>query len=108
MNLTPSTTGSKLGDKVGMGCLALFALPFAGVGLFTAYKSVESFLQGKIKDGLFFLLFAVVFGGVGFGLLAGVSFGSKFQKRANALKAAHPDEPWRWRADWAEGRIPSS
>ncbi|MDB6124385.1 MAG: hypothetical protein JWQ71_3378 [Pedosphaera sp.] len=107
MNLTPST-GSKLGDKMGMGCLALFALPFAGIGIFTAYKAIESFLQGKIKDGLFFVLFAVMFGGVGFALLIGIFRGSKSQKRTNALQLAHPDEPWLWREDWASGRIASS
>src|SRR5439155_8928040 len=70
--------------------------------------AVGSFLEGKVKDGFLFLLFAVVFGSVGFGLLAGVVFGSKRQKRAKALQSAHPDEPWLWREDWAGGRIASS
>src|SRR5437868_6654694 len=108
MNLKTSTAGSKLGDKIGMGCLALFALPFAGVGIFTAYKAIESLLQGKIKEGFFLIVFALVFGGVGFGLLIGVFFGSKFKKRRTALQIAHPEEPWLWRKDWASGRIAAS
>jgi hypothetical protein len=53
-------------------------------------------------------LFALVFGGVGFGLIFGVRVGFRRLAATRALQARHPDEPWRWRADWAEGKIRSS
>lgn len=37
-------------------------------------------------------------------------FALRGRRRAGAIRRLlerHPDEPWRWRADWAEGRIPS-
>lgn len=94
--------------KVGWGCLVLFLLPFCGFGIFAGIKAVQFFASGDWKQGLFRSLFAVVFGGVGFGLLIGARFGAKKQKEMDALKAAHPATPWMWRKDWAQGWIPSS
>ena len=57
---------------------------------------------------LFESVFALVFGGVGFALIFGVRIGFRRLAATRALQAQHPDEPWRWRADWAEGKIRSS
>lgn len=51
------------------------------------------------------MLFAVVFGGVGFGLLTFAVVTWRQQRARAALAAAHPDKPWMWKADWAAGRI---
>jgi hypothetical protein len=40
--------------------------------------------------------------------LGGPFFASKAKKRADAIKAAHPLEPWLWRDQWAGGCIRSS
>jgi hypothetical protein len=109
IDFPPTSAGSsKPGNKVGMGCLILFALPFAGFGTFAAYKCIENLINGKIRDGLFLGMFALVFSGVGYGLIIGSFFGRKTLNRIEALKAAHPDKPWLWREDWASGRIASS
>lgn len=83
--------------------LALFGLPFAAGGVLALamvpakwalhdYKSVVGLLGGGLTFGL-----------VGFGLI----FGSLYGRRKVALDAAaafaHPDEPWKWRTDWAQG-----
>jgi hypothetical protein len=54
---------------------------------------------------LFKQLFVLVFSAAGFGMM---SFGlvSLWNGRRNrSLMRAHPDEPWLWRKDWAEGKI---
>jgi hypothetical protein len=54
------------------------------------------------------LLFGIVFGGVGFGLIGAGLFGSRKLEARRELERLHPGEPWRWRRDWAEGRIRST
>jgi hypothetical protein len=53
-------------------------------------------------------IFALLFGGVGFGLLAGCLLGYRNARIKAALAAAHPDEPWLQKQDWAEGKVISS
>ncbi len=50
----------------------------------------------------------LAFGGVGFGLLAFTLFGRRSQRKKGALAQAHPEEPWLWRKDWADGTIRGS
>ena len=98
---TSSTTSSTL----GLGCVVLFLLPFAGFGSFAGWQGLQRAAQGNWREALYSGLFAVVFGGVGFGGLALVLAGrGKLQEQEN-LKAAHPDEPWLWQKDWASGRV---
>jgi len=93
---------------VGAGCLVLFGLPFAGFGVFAAFKCVQEITTGNLKSGLFLLLFAVVFCAMGFGLMVFAIWGAKFAKRQDRLKELHPNEPWRWREDWERGEVKSS
>jgi hypothetical protein len=53
-------------------------------------------------------VFGLVFGGVGFGLLFGSRYAAKKLAAEQVEQARYPDEPWRWRGDWASGRIESS
>ena len=70
----------------------------------------EAVLYRDIRYGLvgFYLLFVVLFGGVGFGMVAAGLYGSRKAKRHEELEALHPDEPWLHNEDWHEGRIRSS
>ncbi len=91
-----------------MGCLALFATPFAGVGVITGFIAVrEMMANGLSGQFLFMTMFALVFGSAGFGLIYLAFIGGKEQKKIDALQAQHPDAPWMWRTDWAAGRIES-
>ena len=80
----------------------------------TAYvdpaKPANAVLNRELRFGMLALkgVFAFVFGGVGFGLLFGARYGAKRLAAQNALREQFPDEPWRWRPEWANGRIASS
>jgi hypothetical protein len=89
----------------GVGCLALFLLPFAGVGVFAAVQMVRMAAEGNWGQAAFFALFAVTFGGVGLGGLVALARGRRRLAEAEALRARHPDAPWLWRPDWAAGTI---
>ena len=67
-------------------------------------------LNRQLRPGLFALkgLFALAFGGVGFGLLFGARYAAKKSAAQAVLRQRFPDEPWRWRAEWANGRIEGS
>ena len=82
-------------------------MAFAGTGTAAAIKGARLAMAGQLKGGLGLLAIGLFFCVVGYGLLVGLFFGLKAKKRTDAIKAAHPDEPWVWRDDWAAGRIPS-
>jgi hypothetical protein len=86
----------------------LFLLPFASVGAYTAVMAVQRASARNWSESLFFALFAVTFGGVGFGGIAAAIAGRRKLKAQAALEAAHPKSPWLWRSDWASGRIVDS
>jgi hypothetical protein len=104
----PTANQIDRGGKTGIGCLVLFGLPFAGVGVFVAVMATRKAVAGQGWEAAMLGLFALVFCGVGFGLMIGSIFGARKLKQAHALEQQSPDEPWRWRADWAGGRIVSS
>jgi hypothetical protein len=70
----------------------------------------QALLYRDLRPGMvvFKLVFAVTFGGVGFGLLIGSVIGYRSEQRKEVAKKAAPDQPWTWRDDWAAGRIRSS
>ncbi len=90
-----------------MGCVILFALPFAGGGVVAMGAGIKELMAGKVKEGVALILFGTVFSLVGFGLMVGGFIGAKKEKEKNQRKAEHPNEPWRWREDWAAGRADS-
>lgn len=67
-------------------------------------------LNRELRPGLFVmkLAFGLVFAGVGIGLIVATRYGAKKLAAEETEQARYPDEPWRWRADWASGRITSS
>jgi hypothetical protein len=85
--------------------MALFLLPFAGFGAFAGWQGLRRAAQGNWREALYFMLFAVVFGGVGFGGYALALLGKRKLQEQESLKARHPAEPWLWQKDWASGRV---
>ena len=73
-------------------------------------EPANAVLNRELRAGLLALkgVFALVFGGVGFGLLVGARAGGKKLAAERALRDRFPDEPWRWRPEWANGRIAGS
>jgi hypothetical protein len=94
--------------NLGAGCFALFLLPFAAVGMFTSVMAVRRAAAGNWTEALFLGLFALTFGGVGFGGMAAALAGRRKLREQAALEARHPESPWLWRSDWASGRIVDS
>ena len=70
----------------------------------------DAVLFRDLRVGLlgFYMLFVVLFGGAGVGMIAAGLSGSRKEKRRDELEAAYPDEPWLQNEDWNEGRIRSS
>lgn len=99
---------SRQNVNLGVGCVILFLLPFAGVGAFTAVMAVQRAAARNWTEALFFALFAVTFGGVGFGGITAAMAGRRKLKEQAALEARYPDSAWLWRSDWASGRIVDS
>ena len=67
----------------------------------------EAILNRDLRPGMLTLyaVFALVFGGVGFGMLVGGAYGLRKQKEVAAKKTQTPEEPWLWREDWASGTV---
>jgi hypothetical protein len=96
-------------SKFGALFLCLFALPFAGFGLFAFATAVRQMVNGTGDFKLWMLLiFGLVFTGIGLGLMSAVIFGGRILKQQQRAQAEHPAEPWLWRQDWAQGRIKGS
>jgi len=53
-------------------------------------------------------MFALVFGGVGFGFFIAALRGYKKQRLVQDLKKEHPSQPWLYNEEWRDGRIRSS
>lgn len=91
------------------GCQLLFSLPFAAIGGAACVYSWriagaeepdwEQIVGMAYFGGLFVFAGATVFGLAIYGAI-------KERGRAK-LAREHPDEMWKWRRDWAEGRIAS-
>src|SRR5215210_7661327 len=60
---------------LGIGCVTLFLLPFAAIGLFTAVMSVQRLKARNWTEALLFGVFALTFGGVGIGGIAAAIVG---------------------------------
>jgi hypothetical protein len=103
--LAGSAASGSSKTALGLGCMVLFLLPFAAVGVITTGVAVQRAGQGNWHEMLFFTLFAVTFGGVGFGGIAFMLAARRKLKEQEALKARYPNEPWQWQRDWAAGRI---
>lgn len=89
----------------GVRFVWLFLLPFCAVGVGAACAAVAPALAGDWRRAGFLLVFAVVFGGAGFGFLGAIALGRKKLAATIERAHAHPDEPWLWREDWAAGRV---
>lgn len=67
-------------------------------------------LNRELRLGVLTLQLAagLVFASVGLGLIVGTRYGAMKLAAEEAQRARYPDEPWRWRPDWATGRVSSN
>ena len=73
---------------------------------FTIYvdpdNPAESVARRDLRPGLlaFMMLFPLVFGGAGSGVIAFAIYSSRSQRGQQKREDDHPDEPWRWNPEW--------
>jgi hypothetical protein len=95
----PASAGTAL------GCVVLFLLPFAAVGVVTAVLAFRAVAERDWSQAGFLGIFALTFGGVGIGGIALALDGRKQAAEALARETRYPDSPWLWREDWAARRL---
>ncbi len=79
-------------------------------GYYNPNEPSKSILFRDLRWGLLGLktLFALVFGGAGFGILVGAIVSGRKTTHRKQQSAVHPSEPWLWKEEWASGQIKSS
>jgi hypothetical protein len=106
----------RMADNIGSFQHDLYASLRAAqaVGRVTAYVDPAQPSSATLNRDLrplllvFEAVFALAFGGVGVALLFGGKLGARRLAEKRELQSRYPDQPWRWRADWAAGEIRSS
>ncbi len=78
------------------------------VGAGAAVFAVKALLAGDLKQAGFLAIFAVTFGGMGFGMLAFGLTGRKRAAQQELLERQYPDRPWLWKKEWRTGIIPGA
>ena len=97
--------GSNPLSNTSFGCAVLLPLPFAAVGVGTGVAAWRAARAGQWPVAGILVVFALVFGGAGVGLLIALAAGRKRERLAAGREAQHPNEPWLWNEAWAGGRI---
>ena len=104
---------SGMADNIGSFHQDLYSRLSSAGNAGTAYvdpaEPSSATLNRDLRWGLLALElgFGLVFGCVGFGFLLGGRYGFKKTAQERERAARYPGEPWRWRADWADGAIRS-
>jgi hypothetical protein len=80
--------------------LSLMGMPFLAAGVFALVK-----VERAPQMDWAILAFGILFGGFGAALVVAGPIVVVKMRRLGAKEAEAPDQPWRWRDDWASGRI---
>jgi hypothetical protein len=94
--------------KLASAVLILFSLPFLGFGAFAFFMGLQKLVAGAPAQNWVFALFGLFFFAIGAALMGGAILGPAKMKQAEQRRAEHPQEPWLWRNDWAEGYVKST
>ena len=101
----PYNFGVPQSSKAGAVFAFLFGLPFFGFGLFFAFAMLSSSPAiHKSGDPITGAAFGLVFALIGAGFMFGAVYGYQKLKQNEATKAASPNSPWLWQADWATSK----
>jgi hypothetical protein len=90
-------------------CL-IFGIPFTGIGLLAILVGSYRYLTGvtDLMQTVLLAIFGLMFFAIGAGPLLFLRSAKKRAEHEAQAQAAHPDQPWMWREDWAVGHISSS
>jgi hypothetical protein len=98
----------KSSGNLSITLAVLFLLPFCVIGVVAMVFAVQALAEGDTERAGFLAIFGLAFGGAGFGFLAALLFGRRLVLKEQECKLQHPDAPWKWREDWAEGKVRSA
>jgi hypothetical protein len=98
-----------MSSQMDVGKLAIygFCVVFCAIGLGILYGAIVTYQQGETEKAVLMLFAALAFGGFGLGILVLTTIGYRSRARETELRATYPNEPWKWRDDWAAGRVRS-
>jgi hypothetical protein len=94
--------------RAGLVTVAIIGLLSAAVSVAALCRVVPAIRAGNWDNAVAESLAAVVAGSIGFGFLGVVAIQWKWMAEMDRLRAAHPDQQWLWRSDWAAGRVDDS
>lgn len=102
---TPDAAKSRKNQGQSPWVLILFGVPFLLGGVIALVAGIRN---PKMENVSVAYSVGGLFACAGLGIIIGGFWLRKKAKQTSALQARHPDQPWLWRADWAEGKIKSS
>ena len=90
--------------------LLCFGAPFVAGGLFGFYAMYQAIgkQDAALKDIFLPSIIGLTFTGAGLFLWWSGLFSAKRVSEDEKRRAAAPEQPWRWRDDWAQGRVNGS
>ncbi len=104
---TAATGGASSGvSKWGMGCGLLFSAPFFIGGVMALVLGIKGMQSGE-ENAFIGLIVGSVFIVVSSVMIAGLIHVLKRTRAVATQRNRHPDEPWLWREDWAQGVVRS-
>lgn len=87
------------------GCATVLPIPFVLGGLLALAFAAPEAAEGRWTTAVLFTILGLVFGGIGAAMHFGFRKQAARERRIAARRQDWPDEPWRWREDWADGPI---
>src|SRR5581483_4083708 len=103
----PNASGNSGGNLIRSPwfLILFFGVPFLFFGVLFLILAIRDPKMQNVSvawsiGGLFFC--------VGLGLIIAGFYFLKKAKQTSALQSQHPDQPWFWRKDWADGKVKAS
>jgi hypothetical protein len=87
------------------GCATLIPIPFLLAGLLAVAFAAPEAADGRSTAALILALAGVAGVGIGAGMHFGFRRQAARQRRLAERQAHWPEEPWRWRENWADGPV---
>lgn len=92
--------------RARIGCLFAFGLPFVAIGIYGAVAAWRLYsVAGGTRAVMVLAGVAFAFLFVGIGMMSTALWGHRRELTDETLRAAHPDQPWMWNADWVSRRL---
>jgi hypothetical protein len=95
-------------ERFVFGFVKFLGPPLSIAALLAALVAVTRARDGKWEQAALAASLALACGGAGIGAAWWVRHHARATDTSERLRAAHPDEPWMWREDWAAGEVRTS